>query len=76
MDEGDILVDRTWMSVKMPFGKHMGDTLGMIRSNDQSYLFWLANELKKPSIRESDKVLKVEVDKAIAYINTIDPWSK
>jgi len=56
------------MSFKMPFGKYKGDTLAVIRMNDIGYLVWAAENIKQIEIKE-------QLDKAIAYINEVDPWS-
>jgi uncharacterized protein (DUF3820 family) len=62
------MADRTWMNYKMPFGKYKGDTLAIIRMNDIGYLVWAAENIKQAEVKE-------QLNKAIAYINEVDPWS-
>ena len=62
------MADRTWMSYKMPFGKYKGDTLAIIRINDIGYLVWAAENIKQAEVKE-------QLNKAIAYINEVDPWA-
>lgn len=62
------MADRSWMSFKMPFGKYKGDTLGMIRINDIGYIVWAADNISNADVKE-------QCDKALAYINEVDPWS-
>ena len=52
----------------MPFGKYKGDTLAIIRMNDIGYLVWAAENIKQTEVKE-------QFDKALAYINEVDPWS-
>ena len=56
------------MSYKMPFGKYKGDTLAIIRMNDVGYLVWAAENIKHLEVKD-------QLDKAIAYINEVDPYS-
>jgi uncharacterized protein (DUF3820 family) len=56
------------MSYKMPFGKYKGDTLAIIRMNDIGYVVWAAENIKQPEVKE-------QLDKAIAYINEVDPYA-
>jgi hypothetical protein len=62
------MADKSWMSYVMPFGKYKGDTLAIIRMNDVGYLLWAADNISNPEIKE-------QCNKAIAYINEVDPWS-
>lgn len=42
-----------WDTV-VPFGKHKGDTLGVIARNDRPYIEWLnEQELRSPSLRRA-----------------------
>lgn len=52
----------------MPFGKHKGETLSMIRINDISYLVWAAEDISNAEVKE-------QCQKAIAYLNEVDPFS-
>jgi hypothetical protein len=56
------------MSFVMPFGKHKGETLSMIRINDISYLVWAAEDISNAEVKE-------QCQKAIAYLNEVDPFS-
>jgi hypothetical protein len=60
--------DRSWMSFVMPFGKYKGDTLGTIRTNDAQYLLWRSENVSHGKVRK-------QREKAIAYLNEVDPWS-
>lgn len=62
------MADKSWMSFMMPFGKYKGDTLGTIRLNDVQYLVWLSENVSHQQVREQS-------EKAIAYLNEVDPWS-
>jgi len=62
------MADRSWMSYKMPFGKYKGDTLAIIRMNDVGYLVWAEENIKHLEVKN-------QLDKAIAYINEVDPYS-
>ena len=62
------MADRSWMSYVMPFGKYRGDTLAIIRMNDIGYILWAAENIKQPDVNE-------QFQKALAYINEVDPWS-
>ena len=61
------MIDRSWMPYVMPFGKHTGKTLFMIRNIDPQYLQWVVDNTGQSRTRD-------ECEKALEYLREVDPW--
>jgi hypothetical protein len=62
--------DKSWMSYRMPFGKHKSETLGMVRIRDLSWIVWMSKQDPQNYIGE---VVKGKCLECIAYINETNP---
>jgi hypothetical protein len=67
------MADRSWMEYTIPRGKHKGDTLGMVRISDLSYIDWFSRQ-EKGNDAESNEIID-KCNECVEYLNKVDPFA-